>query len=371
MEVIRDHLELLARNWLAAVQDYALLSLPPNFTPQLPSTGAFFSMVTSEAVKPHYDECWHVLLHATILWEGHEGVLSKTFPEAPSTQTLFATPLVSGDRSNETFSLLLGLIVKALCNASVLEVDHITKSLVVSLHHLTQALWVSQHLLKVPQIAMEILGVLHRVLLTTKPGDIHCEVLKTARSLTDTLSNCTQPLGEGIVKGVMKIVSCVIVDRVFGKEKTSSTSKSELDTVSMAISLLPPVLQLTLPPEMLPNATCVMYILLSGVAQPSLSHAFSPALLQTMTKCLKVVQQRQSNDCLPQLVGSCLSSLFERDPAASVDISSMDQATQLTALTHLLQFTALSVPPFSTAVSYIVTRMEDHKNVSGRSSCFV
>jgi hypothetical protein len=364
MEVIQNYLELLAGHWLSAVQDYALLTLPPQFSPQLPTTGAFFTVDTADSVRPYYQNSWHVLLQAAILWEGQSGRLSRSSSETPPTQALFATPLVSGDKSNETFSLLLGLIVKALCDASTLEVDQMVLSLVVSLRHLTRSSWASQHMIKVPQVAMEILGVLHRVLLTTKQAEVHLAVLKTTQTISNTLGKEGSTSGAGAVEGIMRVVSFVLMDVIFGKDSTTLTTKAAHESFAMAITLLPTVLKLTPPVDMGPNATCVLYIVLSALARPSLSRVLTPVLLQTVKESLLVVKAGQEEDCLPKLISSCLSSLFEGDPSASVDISAMEEELKVSLLAQLLFFVAQPVPPFSNAVELIVAKMENSGQVS-------
>nr|XP_032522705.1 HEAT repeat-containing protein 5B [Danaus plexippus plexippus] len=63
LKLVEPELESLGENWLAALKDHALLSLPPEFASQLPhGGGAFYSMETAEASRAHYGRAWPALL---------------------------------------------------------------------------------------------------------------------------------------------------------------------------------------------------------------------------------------------------------------------------------------------------------------------
>ncbi len=55
-------------------QDYALLSLPPEFANQLPHDGgAFFTHQTMEEARAHYEGAWRPILHAAAMWLNDSG----------------------------------------------------------------------------------------------------------------------------------------------------------------------------------------------------------------------------------------------------------------------------------------------------------
>uniref|UniRef100_A0A8C0SI27 HEAT repeat-containing protein 5A n=1 Tax=Canis lupus familiaris TaxID=9615 RepID=A0A8C0SI27_CANLF len=69
LDLVHTDLSTLSRLWLAALQDFALLTLPSEFASQLPvEGGAFYTAETSENAKLHYYNSWALILHATALW---------------------------------------------------------------------------------------------------------------------------------------------------------------------------------------------------------------------------------------------------------------------------------------------------------------
>ncbi|KAE8751074.1 hypothetical protein FOCC_FOCC002159 [Frankliniella occidentalis] len=69
LSLVQPELPSLSRHWLAALRDHALLSLPPEFSSQLPHDGgAFYTTDTTDSSRPHYSACWAPILRAAALW---------------------------------------------------------------------------------------------------------------------------------------------------------------------------------------------------------------------------------------------------------------------------------------------------------------
>ncbi|XP_044915691.1 HEAT repeat-containing protein 5A isoform X5 [Felis catus] len=94
LDLVHTDLGTLSRLWLAALQDFALLTLPSEFASQLPvEGGAFYTAETSENAKLHYYNSWALILHATALWltstgfvvaDPDEGVSHLSRPVTPT-----------------------------------------------------------------------------------------------------------------------------------------------------------------------------------------------------------------------------------------------------------------------------------------------
>ena len=356
-ELVQDHLALLAKNWLAAVRDYALISLPPQFTSQLPARGAFFTLDTVDSVRGHYRDCWHVLLHATTLWQSGRGHLAKEPNPAPNPQGQFpGTVPLEGDASREVFYLLLGLVVQALCDASVLEADPVIMSLMQSLHTLLSSPWARVHVANEGGVAVEALSVLHRLLLTCKREAVHLAALRTARLVANNLTTTPHPIphAAGLSKVLMRVAACFLKEHLplhqDGCQKAPSTREAR-ELLSASVDLLPSVLHLSPEDEVEDNAPAVLYMLLTAIAQPSIYSACGAAVLTALKRALAAV-----SDPAP-LVQSCLAALMEHQPAAPVDLTALGCDLKLVVMATLLLTPGVvvtgEVPQVSFAVDFI------------------
>lgn len=366
-ELVQDHLGLLANNWLAAVRDYALISLPLQFASQLPARGAFFTLDTVDSVRGHYRDCWHVLLHATTLWQSGRGHLAKEPSPAPDSQGQFpATPPLEGDAPREVFYLLLGLVVQALCDASVLEADPVITSLMLSLHTLLSSPWSRAHMASEGGVAVEALSVLHRLMLTCKREAVHLAALRTARLVADSLAAVPHPVPRAVgLPGVlMRVAACCLTEslplRQDGQQKAPATSVG-CELISASVGLLPLVLQLSLREEVPDNAPAVLYLLLTAIAQPPVYSASGAAVLTALKQTLTAVPDPTL------LIESCLAALMEHQPDAPADLAALGCELKLVVMATLLLTPGLvltdKVPQISSAVNYITSCLSQEAEV--------
>uniref|UniRef100_A0AAX7TEN8 HEAT repeat-containing protein 5B n=1 Tax=Astatotilapia calliptera TaxID=8154 RepID=A0AAX7TEN8_ASTCA len=72
--LVQPELPSLSRLWLAMLRDYALLTLPAEFSSQLPPDGgAFYTPETIDTARLHYRSSWAPVLHAVALWLNSTG----------------------------------------------------------------------------------------------------------------------------------------------------------------------------------------------------------------------------------------------------------------------------------------------------------
>ncbi|KAE8280440.1 HEAT repeat-containing protein 5B [Larimichthys crocea] len=87
--LVQPELPSLSRLWLAMLRDYALLTLPAEFSSQLPPDGgAFYTPETIDTARLHYRSSWAPVLHAVALWLSSTGFGAgeekEEVPSAPS-----------------------------------------------------------------------------------------------------------------------------------------------------------------------------------------------------------------------------------------------------------------------------------------------
>ncbi|XP_053450878.1 HEAT repeat-containing protein 5A isoform X3 [Nycticebus coucang] len=197
LELVYTDLGTLSRLWLAALQDFALLTLPSEFASQLPSEGgAFYTAETSENAKWHYYNSWAHILHATALWLTSTGFVVADPDEGASDLSRPVTPtsMCQGSSSGTTvkspedvytdrFHLILGISVEFLCS---LRSDATMESITACLNALQALLdvpWPRSKIGSDQDLGIELLNVLHRVILTRESPSIQLASLEVVRQI--------------------------------------------------------------------------------------------------------------------------------------------------------------------------------------------
>uniref|UniRef100_A0A8D2Q0J2 HEAT repeat-containing protein 5B n=1 Tax=Zosterops lateralis melanops TaxID=1220523 RepID=A0A8D2Q0J2_ZOSLA len=188
--LVQPELPALSRLWLAALKDYALLTLPAEFATQLPPDGgAFYTPETIDTARLHYRNSWAPILHAVALWLNSTGfnvsesteetaaalpnsqkratsiMLNQTPGTPPTTKSL---PEINKDRMH----LILGVSIQFLCSPRPEEpVEHVTSCL-QALHTLLDSPCARIHIAEDQLLGVELLSVLHRLLLTWDPPSV-------------------------------------------------------------------------------------------------------------------------------------------------------------------------------------------------------
>lgn len=206
LKLVAPELLCLSRYWLAALKDHALLSLPAEFSSQLPHDGgAFYTSDTVESARPHYRDAWPPILHAASLWltqgGGFEGGLHR---EAPPEEALGTGGLRGGasflhlsssrnsggggapaqtpqEINRDWFYLLFGICMEALCGQRVSETPECVPVCLQALHQLLSHPVSAEILGKNRPLSVELCHVLHRMLLARDSTQCQLMVMKVAK----------------------------------------------------------------------------------------------------------------------------------------------------------------------------------------------
>uniref|UniRef100_A0A8C0J3K9 HEAT repeat-containing protein 5B n=1 Tax=Chelonoidis abingdonii TaxID=106734 RepID=A0A8C0J3K9_CHEAB len=220
--LVQPELPILSRLWLAALKDYALLTLPAEFASQLPPDGgAFYTPETIDTARLHYRNSWAPILHAVALWLNSAGFNASESPEeaaaampnsqkrsssiilnqAPGTPpTTKSLPEINKDRMH----LILGVSIQFLCSPRPEEpVEHVTSCL-QALHTLLDSPCARIHIAEDQLLGVELLSVMHRLLLTWDPPSVQLLVTgvvqQIVRAAQDYLQEKRNTLNEDDIK---------------------------------------------------------------------------------------------------------------------------------------------------------------------------
>ncbi|XP_043232384.1 HEAT repeat-containing protein 5B-like isoform X2 [Amphibalanus amphitrite] len=194
LSLVRPELANLAKHWLAALKDQALLSLPPEFNSQLPHDGgAFYTMDTVEAARPYYRTAWPAVLHAAAIWldnGGFDNVQTEKVGidvEGSTNLGIGPTNAAAGrspeDINTDRFHLLFGICMEALCNPRSSEPVPVVVTCLRALCRLVSSPWPRRLLSGSPALTVELLNVQHRLLLTRESPAVHLLVMKLVRKV--------------------------------------------------------------------------------------------------------------------------------------------------------------------------------------------
>uniref|UniRef100_A0A8C3AV72 HEAT repeat-containing protein 5B n=1 Tax=Cyclopterus lumpus TaxID=8103 RepID=A0A8C3AV72_CYCLU len=383
--LVQPELPALSRLWLAMLRDYALLTLPAEFSSQLPPDGgAFYTPETIDTARIHYRSSWAPVLHAVALWLSSTGFgageekeevpssLSRTpaIPQAPSSTTKTFEESVK-DRMH----LMLGVSIEFLCFPRPEEPMEHVMSCLHALFTLLESPSAKIHIAEDQLLAVELLNVLHRLLLTRDPPAVQLQVTavvqETIRAAQDHLQrqkareeegekDSQRSLGEGgdtgelvpgksLVFAAMELLVFVLVRHLPQLNARVKESPSHVplrpqrlpeesarlvaNTVSILAelpSLCSPAGSMTILPTVLFLITGVLREAAVKTADNSVPVTVSAALqgIKTIiTSPLARVESMQTQ--WTGLVRSSLASVLEHSP-------DMDQVSMLTAITLFL-----------------------------------
>ncbi|XP_047496501.1 HEAT repeat-containing protein 5B-like isoform X1 [Penaeus chinensis] len=184
LSLVQPELVALSKSWLAALKDHALLSLPPEFSSQLPHDGgAFYSNESVDGVRPYYRSAWPPMLYAAALWlssggfdkAGEEEVNgTDDNPTSVNITSPTKTPTKSAEVINtDRFYLLLGICLEWLC--SPIHSDDPDRSIVClkSLETLLSSPFPMKLVGPNSSLTTEIATVMHRQVLSSDHTEVH------------------------------------------------------------------------------------------------------------------------------------------------------------------------------------------------------
>uniref|UniRef100_A0AAR2K1Z6 HEAT repeat-containing protein 5B n=1 Tax=Pygocentrus nattereri TaxID=42514 RepID=A0AAR2K1Z6_PYGNA len=206
--LVQPELPSLSRLWLAALRDYALLTLPPEFASQLPPEGgAFYTPETIDTARLHYRNSWAPVLHAVALWLSNTDFgASEGRPD--SVLVLFLAMYCESLLS----SCFSGISIEFLCFPRPEEPIERVMSCLQALCTLLESPRARKHIAEDQLLAVELLNVLHRLLLTRDPPSVQLQVTavvqETIRSAHDHLDQLRS--SKGVEDGGEKESACVV-----------------------------------------------------------------------------------------------------------------------------------------------------------------
>uniref|UniRef100_A0A8P4GFY8 HEAT repeat-containing protein 5A n=1 Tax=Dicentrarchus labrax TaxID=13489 RepID=A0A8P4GFY8_DICLA len=394
LKLVQSDLSTLSRLWLAALQDYALLTLPQEYASQLPATGgSFYTAETVKQARAHYSSSWAPILHATSLWLHSTGfVMSDDSPanlSRPATPTSMGhTSSVGGAKSPEDISsdrlhLILGISVEFLCSPhSEDQMENITSCL-RALQALLDVSWPRAKIGNDQALSVELLSVLHRLMVTRESVSVQLAVLDLLRQIVTAAQEHVREkrhsaevddgaaeketlpeFGEGrdtgglipgrsLVFGALELCLCVLVrklpqlsPKLAGTSPTVwSLTDSDCQLVSSALCVLSDLPSVCSPEGSVSILPTVLYLLLGVlrelVHQPSSAGGGGGGLgsvVQAALQALKSVvtspmsRQEKSRGAWILLLRSALNTLLGLWDSDS----GVDQISLLTALTVFL-----------------------------------
>uniref|UniRef100_A0A3B4UBB4 HEAT repeat-containing protein 5A n=1 Tax=Seriola dumerili TaxID=41447 RepID=A0A3B4UBB4_SERDU len=382
LKLVQSDLSTLSRLWLAALQDYALLTLPQEYAPQLPATGgSFYTAETVNQARAHYSSSWAPVLHATSLWLHSTGfVMSDDTPanlSRPATPTSMGqTDSVGGAKSPEDVNadrlhLILGISVEFLCSLhSHDQMENITSCL-RALRALLDVSWPRAKIGNDQALSVELLSVLHRLMVTRESASVQLAVLDLLRQIVAAAQEHVREkrhsaevddgaaeketlpeFGEGrdtgglipgrsLVFGALELCLCVLVrklpqlsPKLAGTSPTVwSLTDSDCRLVASALCVLSELPSVCSPEGSVSILPTVLYLLLGVLRE--LVHL--PAALQALKSVLTSPMSRQekSRGAWNLLLRSALNTLLGLwDTGDSGCV--VDQISLLTALTVFL-----------------------------------
>uniref|UniRef100_A0AAX7UZD3 HEAT repeat-containing protein 5A n=1 Tax=Astatotilapia calliptera TaxID=8154 RepID=A0AAX7UZD3_ASTCA len=304
--LVQPELPSLSRLWLAMLRDYALLTLPAEFSSQLPPDGgAFYTPETIDTARLHYRSSWAPVLHAVALW-------------------LNSTGFGAGVGQEETKSIfvfcLLGVSIEFLCFPRPEEpIEHVMSCL-RALCTLLETPCAKTHIADDQLLAVELLNVLHRLLLTRDPPAVQLQVTavvqETIRAAHDHLQrqktkDSQASLGEGgdtgelvpgksLVFAAMELLVFILVRHL---PQLNTRVKESPSHVPLRPQRLPEKSA-----RLVANAVSILAELPS-LCSPAGSMTILPTVLFLVTGVLKETAVKTPDNSVPVPVAAALQSI--------------------------------------------------------------
>uniref|UniRef100_A0A182VRX2 HEAT repeat-containing protein 5A n=1 Tax=Anopheles minimus TaxID=112268 RepID=A0A182VRX2_9DIPT len=214
LSLVQPELDNLSKHWLAALKDYALLSLPAEYASQLPHDGgAFYTNDTMNLSKPHYLISWPPILYAAALWLKADGfgkddeqqLLAREQEEdkanandAPNamvgtgTKGPTAAMISHGSPSADRFHLIFGICMEALCSTRTNEKLDSVIACLQSLYTVFDSAWSREMLMRNKTLPVELCNVLHRLILTRDSVEVQYLCISILKQTIMAANECLE-----------------------------------------------------------------------------------------------------------------------------------------------------------------------------------
>ena len=386
MALLDPHLPTLSQYWLAALKDHAYLSLPSQFSSQLPpSGGTFYTVDVMESVKPYYEANWASLLYAAAIWLESNGLKMTIKPTTPSMQQPLVgdtassgKPIVpSSDLRYEYFHLVLGLAVQSLCIPATLDQPVTVINCLKALQGLLRSKFVQKEIMSDSQLAIEVMSVLHRLLLTCQSQKMHVVVLEIATQVGNALresaisseqdfdlESSVDP-GKSCAYALLEVSACCLLrlipdlrpkdsdSTVIPVSQSGTPSKEELCIISQTVSILVTASTLCAPQACIQVLPTVLLMLLTALKYTSMlqlqPNPSTPAILQSLKLLCSTLPVSGGGSKVVNIVQSALASVLgtAKGEEDQWKLSQMGDETRLLVVAILLHVPATVCPPSS------------------------
>uniref|UniRef100_A0A8C9RT05 HEAT repeat-containing protein 5A n=1 Tax=Scleropages formosus TaxID=113540 RepID=A0A8C9RT05_SCLFO len=412
LKLVQADLPTLSRLWLAALQDYALLTLPQEYAHWLPAAGgAFYTAETVDSARPHYCSAWAPILHATALWlkstgfivvdDGPANLSRPVTPTSMGQSTSLASIQSPEDVNTDRLHLILGITMEFLCSPHS---DAQMEDIISCLHALQSLLdvpWPRSKISNDQALSVELLSVLHRLIVTRESASIQLAVLELVHQVVcaaqehvkekrhsaevddgaaekETLPEFGEGRdtgglvpGKSLVFGALQLCLCILVrklpqlsPKLMGSVPGHSMqpqplSHSDCTLVSAALSILSDLPSVCSPEGSISILPSVLYLVI-GVLWELVRQepeALLSALLSVALQVLRVLlsspmaHAEKSQHAWAHLLRCALSTLLDFWDSEEVH-SGVNEVSLLTAVTIFL----LSASAKVTTVSSLQTR---------------
>ncbi|XP_033625996.1 HEAT repeat-containing protein 5B-like [Asterias rubens] len=355
LNLVQPELVSLSKYWLAALRDHALLALPSDFASQLPQDGgAFYNSDAISTTRPHYQKAWSPIVYAAALWlnnggfatveknlDGSFGTVSGSGPVLPGMGTRMSAPQ---GKSSETlkedyFHLILGVCVEALSSQRSAEPIQSVHYCLQAVQTLLDTAWPRSRLSVDPSLAVELLNVMHRLLLTRETLSTHLLVTTVVRQVIQSIeeqlartrkikdetseakSNGTVQEeggesgeiipGASVVFATLEVCLCLLVRQLPALNPTVSSaiiqsytkhaglSDEASDLISTTVAIMAGLPELCSPAgsvSVLPTILFLTTGVLRETAEPSIDGKIAPTVTASLQALRILSQSRHLND---------------------------------------------------------------------------
>ncbi|KAK6641234.1 hypothetical protein RUM44_012943 [Polyplax serrata] len=387
LSLVQPELTTLAHYWLAALKDHALLSLPPEFSSQLPHDGgAFYATDTIELSRPHYAASWPPILLASSFWLNAGGFDIPRTIETKKNDTLMK------DSPQDRFHLLFGICMESLCSPRSCEPTQTVFICLRAVKTLLNTYNPRALLMKEKSLGIELCNVLHRLILTQDNLDIQeaamnvlCYVIKAAQEKLDaeklekskSIDNSKNDessdslaldlLGEGgesgeiipgksLVFAVLEVCLCLLVRHlpplnptplVSSPLRSQPLNNNSSKLVGAGLSSMEEVVNLCSPQGALAILPTILYLTTGVIKETATKNVEDKTILassmpvSSCLHCLKTLtihrycKDERSKDLWQKLLQSTLAKLIDLAKTGSEN-SKMDECTMILGITVLV-----------------------------------
>lgn len=384
LSLVQPELSNLSEHWMSALKDYALLSLPPEYSSQLPPEGGtFYQAETMDSSRMHYKKSWPPILYALSIWlneagfvsvnsdlQGKDGKELKTAKNIPYTATMPAN-MNPEEVNSDRLYLILGICMESLCCPTSLLAEETVNTCLRALHILLDTQWPRKQIGEDMILAKELLNVMHRILLTRENVQTHLLVMDVVRqvikaslehldsekkysketsSQTPSKAGSTESMdtidssfamgeggdsgeivmGKSVVYATLEVCLCVLVRQIPALNPTAANTGFQVPThlTKMTDEAC----------QMISSVVLVM-VELPNLCSPAGSVTILPTILYLITSVLRETAARSAERKSPTIVSACLQSLkmlcasyFNKDDSVANDWMKMLQSSLATIL---------------------------------------